>query len=121
MIMIVDDDPAFLEEAEKTLDPGKGVFFAGSAEHARSLLSTVGAAFSVVMIDLDLPGVDGFALIREMRRNYPRLPVIAISGVFQPDVLESAKLCGAVETLRKPISPEWNSAVARARARVANG
>ena len=34
------------------------------------------AGFSVVLIDLDLPGQDGFSLIYEMRHHFPDLPII---------------------------------------------
>jgi CheY-like chemotaxis protein len=115
MLLIVDDDPVFLEAAEEKLEHDRGLLFAGSGEHARSLLETVGPDCGVVMVDLDLPGEDGFSLIRHVCRDYPELPVIAISGVIQMDVLESAKLLGARETLRKPITPEWNQAIARVR------
>ncbi len=115
MLLIVDDDPKFLESAQALLDMGRNIFFAGNAEHAKSLMSSVGMGFSVVMIDLDLPGQDGFALIREMRQHFPDLPIIAISGVFQRHVLESAKALGANEALQKPIDPEWNAAIERVR------
>jgi CheY-like chemotaxis protein len=111
MLLIVDDDPKFLEEAERLLNTGRGVFLARDAQHANS----VGAAFSVVLIDLDLPGQDGFSLIREMRTAFPDLPVIAMSGVVPRAVLESAKLVGAADALPKPIDAAWNAAIARAR------
>jgi len=64
MLLIVDDDPTFLERAEELLlGESRGIFFARNAEHAKELLGTVGDGFSVVMIDLDLPGQDGFSLI----------------------------------------------------------
>jgi DNA-binding NtrC family response regulator len=115
MLLIVDDDPTFLEQAQNLLDADGGVFFAGNAEHAKSLMGTVGAGISVVMIDLDLPGEDGFSLIAEMRKHFPDLPAIAVSGVFQRHVLESAKAVGAADALQKPITAEWNAALARVR------
>lgn len=117
MLLLVDDDPVFLETAQTTLDTGRGVFFAGTAAQAMDLIRTVGSSFSVAMVDLDLPGVDGFQLIRELHRHFPDLPTIAISGVYQRDVLESSKVLGAVEALQKPITVEWNAALARARQR----
>jgi CheY-like chemotaxis protein len=121
MLLIVDDDPTFLERAQELLPyEGRGIFFAGNAEHAKELMGTVGDGFSVVMIDLDLPGQDGFSLISEMRRQFPDLPVIAISGVFQKHVLESAKLLGAADTLSKPIGPEWTTTLQRVRANAAH-
>jgi len=119
MLLIVDDDPTFLEKAEALLDVGRGVFFARNAEHARELMGTVGAEFSVALIDLDLPGQDGFSFIAEVRKHYPDLPVIAISGVCQRDVLDSAMLLGATDPLQKPISPECNATIARVRAKFA--
>ena len=119
--MIVDDDPTFLEKAEALVDVGRGVFFARNAEHARELMGTVGAEFSVALIDLDLPGQDGFSFIADIQKHFPDLAVIAISGVFQSHVLESAKVIGAIDTLQKPISPEWNVRIARARAKAARG
>jgi CheY-like chemotaxis protein len=117
MLLIVDNDPQFLQEAEQRLESPRGVFFARNAVHAKELMGSVGGVFSAVLVDLDLPGQDGFSLIREMHLSFPDLPLIAISGVFQPDVLESAKLVGAADTLPKPISPEWNAAIERLRAR----
>ena len=75
----------------------------------------LGTGLSVALIDLDLPGEDGFTLIRELRRRWPSLAIVAVSGVFQEIVLESAKAIGASETLRKPIGPEWNSTIAALR------
>jgi len=121
VLLIVDDDPRFLQEAEQLLDENRGVFFARDAEHAKQLMGSVGEGFSVLMIDLDLPGQDGFSLIREFRQQFPELPVIAISGVFQAHVLESAKLVGAAEALRKPINAEWLAAIRRVRSDAATG
>jgi CheY-like chemotaxis protein len=110
MILVVDDDPAFLEQVGPALEPKRGVLFAGDA--ARAMELAVGLQeLSVALIDLDLPGADGFTLIDELRERVPGLPTIAISGVFQPDVLESAKALGATAVLRKPITPEWKTVV----------
>src|SRR3954447_5796957 len=112
MILLVDDDPEFLQQAQSVLNGGRrGIFFARDAEQARSLMGTVGAAFTSVMVDLDLPGEDGFSLIRDMRHHFPDLPIIAISGVYKKHVLESATLLGAAEALQKPITPEWNAQI----------
>jgi CheY-like chemotaxis protein len=112
MLLIVDDDPSFLEQAREVLDAGHGIFLAPNAQRAKDLLDLLGDGLTVALVDLDLPGEDGFTLIREMRSRFPRLAIIAISGVYQQHVLESAKALGARVTLEKPISPEWNAAIA---------
>ena len=115
MILVVDDDPDFLILAERFLPPDK-VMFASDARHAVALVTLLGEdEFSVALVDLNLPQESGFELIPRLRQTFPSLPVIAISGYFPADVLESAKGLGAVETLAKPITREWNKVVNRCR------
>jgi CheY-like chemotaxis protein len=116
MVLIVDDDPAFLELARRRLDVGRGVLFAGTAAHARDLMRTVGSEFRVALVDLKLPVEDGFTFIRELHENVPELPVIAMTAVYGPDGLQRARAAGAFDALLKPIDDGWDSAIARARA-----
>jgi CheY-like chemotaxis protein len=115
MLLVVDDDPAFLEKAQELLDHGRGIFMALDGKHARELLDVLGASVTVAIVDLDLPGEDGFTLIRDMRRRFPHLAIVATSGVVKDDVLESARIVGARVALHKPITPEWNAALAAIR------
>jgi CheY-like chemotaxis protein len=115
MILVVDDDQAFLQKAQVAFakTSSSDLIFAQDAVQALRLLTALGDDFSVALIDLDLPGVDGFDLIGKVRKQFPNLPVIAMSGVYQASALESAKAVGAVDVLRKPITPEWKVTVER--------
>lgn len=115
MLLIVDDDPEFLERATQLLQHDRGIFFAADGKRARQLVDLLGTGLTVALVDLDLPGEDGFSVIRELRRRAPSLAIVAVSGVYQQNVLESAKALGARETLRKPIGPEWNTTIAALR------
>src|SRR4051812_25541029 len=119
MLLVVDDDLRFLTTAQEALGRSEFVLFATNAEQTRSLIASVGEDITAVLIDLDLRGEDGFSLIDELHSAFPTLPLIAISGVTQPHVLESAKLLGAAAALPKPITSEWSSTIERARARAA--
>jgi CheY-like chemotaxis protein len=115
MLLVVDDDLEFLERATELLDHEKGIFLATDGQRARQLVDLLGTGLSVAIVDLDMPDEDGFTLIRELRRRSPNLAIVAVSGVYQEHVLESAKSIGANETLRKPIRSEWNSTIAALR------
>jgi CheY-like chemotaxis protein len=115
MLLIVDDDPEFLEKATQVLEHDRGIFLAADGTRARQLVDLLGTGLTVALVDLDLPGEDGFTVIRELRRRAPGLAIIAVSGVFQQNVLDSAKALGASETLRKPIGPEWMSTISALR------
>jgi CheY-like chemotaxis protein len=116
MILIVDDDPRFLQQAEAILGQREPVYFARDLKGALELLATVGSTFSVALVDLDLDGGNGAGTIRGIRQVAPGLPIIAVSGAAQQDVLESARAAGADESLRKPVSAEWLATIARLRA-----
>ena len=113
MILVVDDDPVFLEQAKVQLAgvSKRGVFFAGDAKQALTLIDELGTDFSLALIDLNLPGTSGFELMLEIRKSPQDVPVIAISGVANPKILESAKAFGAIDVLSKPITGAWHDAI----------
>src|SRR6187399_1975596 len=79
MILIVDDDPNFLETAREALGRDNQVFPASDPAQTYKLAENLG--FAVVLVDLELGGANGFDLIEKMHESFPHLPVIAISGV----------------------------------------
>src|ERR1700730_18852893 len=115
MILVVDDDEAFLEQAQAILNRDRQVFVVSDTDRAFDLAQNLG--FSVALVDLDLPGEDGFALIRKLRDAVPELSIIAISSALHTLTLEDARKLGAVEVLKKPITPDWKPVVERARER----
>lgn len=113
MILVVDDDQMFLEKAQKILNRERQVFLASSSEKAFTLAQDLG--FSVVLVDLDLRGDDGLALIRRIRQSIPGLPIIATSEQMRKVASDLARELGVVEVLKKPITPEWKPIVERVR------
>ena len=110
MILIVDDDPAFLESARKLFGPEWQVFFAMDSKQALRLVEDL--EFSVVLVDLVLGKENGFELIGEFHNRFPGLPVVAMSGIVKQHVLEAAKAYGAVRVLSKPATPDWKELIA---------
>ena len=113
MTLIVVDDPVFLEDVEAILNLDAGMLIATSGIQA--LLFVTFIDFSVAMVDLDLSDEDGFEVIRNIRAACPALPIIAMSGVYSRDVLESAKMAGAKEVLEKRATAKWKQVVERLR------
>lgn len=65
--------------------------------------------FALALIDIQMPGLDGFAILKELRINKvaPCPPVIFVSAVYPlNDYQEYAIECGAVDFLSKPINPK---------------
>lgn len=100
MILLVDDDPAALEQAREVLDKTCQVLLASDGEQAFAMARKLG--FSVAIVDLNLHGKGGLDLIRRLHAD---LPIIAICGQVQGQLLRTLKDLGVVEMLNKPITP----------------
>jgi CheY-like chemotaxis protein len=115
MILVVDNDPSVLDQAQQILNRDRQVFLAEDSTRALDLAGSLG--FSVALVDLDLPGGAGFELIRTLRRNVPDLQIVAISDALHSLSPEDAQRLGVVAVLKKPITPDWKPIVERIRAR----
>lgn len=60
----------------------------------------------LAVVDLNMPGADGHSHIDELRRRYPKLPVIVLSGDDHPAVMRSALDSGVLGFIPKAYSPE---------------
>src|SRR5262245_8987766 len=118
MILIIDDDPTFLEIAQIALAAirSHGILFAETGKRAIELLDKLGDEIAVILVDLNLPDMNGFEVVAILSRKYPKLRVIAISAYGSRDTLDSAKVLGAAAVLAKPISMEqWDDIIERVR------
>jgi CheY-like chemotaxis protein len=63
-------------------------------------------SYDIVMLDLRMPGMDGYAVVRALRaRHGPGLPIVMLTADIQPDALARALAAGANGHLSKPIDP----------------
>ena len=100
-IWVVDDDPALRWVMDKALaDAGHAVRLFASAEEAKQALGT--AAPAVLVSDVRLPGESGFDLLKHLRKEHPRLPVIVVTAHADLESAVAAYQGGAFEYLPKP-------------------
>jgi DNA-binding NarL/FixJ family response regulator len=55
----------------------------------------------VVVVDVNLPSVNGLDVCREITTNSPHVPVIVISGMFDDDIAQAARAAGASDFFYK--------------------
>jgi CheY-like chemotaxis protein len=60
----------------------------------------------VVLLDIEMPGMNGLGALDEMRKINPTAPVIMLTSMAQKSVVEHATRAGAVEFVVKPIQVE---------------
>jgi CheY-like chemotaxis protein len=101
-ILVVDDDPQVRKFVGQVLGrAGYSLFDASNGLEAKALMERV--RFDAMILDLSMPEMDGFEVLKFAHSALPKLKIIVISGFMQGTMLKAAKLFGAVATLDKPI------------------
>jgi len=88
-ILVVDDDRHLLELLIDTLT-AIGYESVGVSDGLEALESLKTQEFDLVISDIRMPRLDGIGLLRKIRRYYPDLPVLFITGVDMPEVIGKA-------------------------------
>jgi DNA-binding response OmpR family regulator len=107
MILLVDDDPHVLDFIAEVLE-GDG-FACTRMTSGRQVVDLVQARpFALVVLDLLMPGVDGWQVLEAMNRQRltDRIPVIIVSAVPSETSKHRALALGAADYIPKPFSVE---------------
>jgi DNA-binding response OmpR family regulator len=126
-VLIVDDDILLLTTLEAMLlDEGFDVVAVDGGRKAVSALQS--EPFDVVLIDMVMPGMDGFQTIRECRRINPAMPIIAMTGLLfrepvgdQPNFAAMATTMSGMRILHKPFDQTTLGNALRAATQSAGG
>ncbi|MFT3763468.1 MAG: ATP-binding protein [Pseudoxanthomonas sp.] len=105
-ILLVEDDPTVAEVVASLLRVrGHAVYHAA---HGLAALAEVagGDGFDIALLDLDLPGLDGLALARQLRAQGFVAPLLAVTARADADAEPMAKEAGFDGFLRKPVTGE---------------
>src|SRR5882724_2625967 len=119
-IWVVDDDPALRWVMDKALaEAGHTVRLFASAEEAQQALSA--ATPAVLVSDVRLPGESGFDLLKVLRKDHPKLPVIVVTAHADLESAVSAYQGGAFEYLPKPFDVDELAALVQRALQVQPG
>lgn len=106
-ILVVDDHPVVRKGLAMTLAREPDMMVCGEAEGLEEALAAViGQNPDLLLADLELDGMNGMELIREVRRLHPRLPVLVLSMHDEDVYAERALRSGAKGYLMKNVKPE---------------
>ena len=104
-ILVVEDDAPLREALTDTLDmAGYSVMPAADAEQALAWLDK--GAPGLVLSDVQMPGMDGHALLRTIKARRPEIPVLIMTAYGQIERAVEAMRDGASDYLPKPFEPD---------------
>jgi len=98
-VLIADDEAAVLEIMRETL-ASAGYDVSTARDGIEAIAAVSEFAPEVVLIDLNMPNMNGGSALRELRARHPQLPVIAISGLSRSEIEAAAPEASTV--LEKP-------------------
>lgn len=103
-ILVADDDPTARLLMQAAL--GKSGFEVAVAEDGEEALQAFAhATFDMVLLDVEMPRLDGYAVCRELRRRCgDALPIVMVTGMDDTASIEAAFEAGATDFVAKPIS-----------------
>jgi DNA-binding response OmpR family regulator len=104
-IIVVDDDTAWLADLETWLSH-EGFQVIGISRGEWVLEAVDFHEPDVVLVDLQLPGVDGLDIVGQLRRRRPALPVIVMTAFGGAEVEERVRRLGAAGYFDKPFRLE---------------
>ena len=106
-ILVIDDDEAAREILVELLGSvGFHAFAAADGATGLEILSGAAMPPQAVLLDLRMPGMDGFEVLRRYRAQGGTAPVIALSAMDEKEAVVKAMRLGASDYLVKPIEPE---------------
>jgi CheY-like chemotaxis protein len=101
-ILYVDDELPLLELTRRVLKRSHyDVITFTDPREALQELQANSRAFDVLLTDVNMPGLSGFALIEEARKLRPDLPALIVTGYLSPEDLDRASQLGDARIMQK--------------------
>ena len=101
-IIIADDHPLLVDGLRRVLEELEGVEVSEPAGNGRQLLVRLRESpVDMVLLDLQMPQLDGLETLRILQKEFPRLKVVVFTNYNQPKLLREARNLGASGYLSK--------------------
>jgi DNA-binding NtrC family response regulator len=106
-LLLVDDDQALLNALSGTLEARFGHFSLDTSDSgAKALELAKRKHYDTIILDVNMPNVDGFEVLAVVKKLQPQTPVLLISGHADATMMEKAIEKGATELIAKPFDRE---------------
>jgi PAS domain S-box-containing protein len=107
-VLLVDDDSALLEALPETVRLHMDGVEIDTCDSAREALERIEATdYDAIVTDIKMPGMDGLALLLEIKERRPSTPTLLITGHGERDLAVQALRGGAYDFLQKPIDRNY--------------
>lgn len=109
-VLLVDDDALSLEVLKSHVEKmNLHIDLTGMTSAMEAMIDVSGLKPDILMTDLNMPGVDGFELMRTLRKNpgFSSMILVAMTGLAEDDIVSRGGLPPHTVTVRKPFDSKW--------------
>jgi CheY-like chemotaxis protein len=105
-ILLVDDSATMRGIVRKILTSSRFQLEISEAQEGFDALKQIRSRkFDLVILDYNMPGLNGIETLSEIKREFPRIEVVMITSTLDGEVAKKASALGAAAFLRKPFYP----------------
>ena len=113
-VLAVDDHRLMLDAIRAMLEREDDISVIAEADAGDKVLPLVGQTGpDVVLLDVRMPGMDGLAVLEQLRERYPSVAVVMLSGIDDPALVRAALERGAAAFVLKHVDPRDLAAAVR--------
>ncbi len=105
-ILIVDDEKVIREGVSRALS-GRGYTVEKAESGERGIEMIKQSGFDIVLLDLMMPGIDGFGVLDWIKEHEPQIQVIVVTGFATVSKAVTAMKQGAFDFVGKPFTPDY--------------
>ena len=103
-VLVIDDEQIVLDSVNKILTP-ENFDVHTTSDPKQGIRLAITEPFDIVLTDIRMPDVDGFQVLRDIKRRKPSVPVLMITGFAAINSAVQAMKLGAVNYIEKPFTP----------------
>jgi DNA-binding NtrC family response regulator len=104
-VLFVDDEEELVVTVVERLEL-RGIEATGALSGQEALDLIELQVFDVVLLDVRMPGLGGFEVIKRIKQSHPDLEVVLLSGHGAKEEVETSRRLGAFDYLQKPVDLE---------------
>ncbi len=113
-ILLIEDEDLFREVATDALQRGLPDAVVTGAPDGNAAITLMGRDLpSLIITDLQMPGIDGFGVLEFVASQKQEIPVIVLSAFLTPEIEQRAEAAGAVVLLEKPVELDRLTTIVR--------
>jgi DNA-binding NarL/FixJ family response regulator len=114
MKLVIADDRLTIEGIRRALEGAEGIEIVGETYSGADVLALVERTKpDMLLLDIRMPGLDGFTTIDSLSTRYPNMALVVLSALNDPEHIDTALKRGAAGYIAKSVNPVDLSAVLR--------